>query len=570
MPRKRKLIAVLLAALVPGAGHLYLGLFQKGVAFLYASLLDVFLLLYFSSMVMDINVPLLIFLGVINPVLYFYNVYDALQSTDQMNRGNIKKNKLKPLTFGLLLVVGAIILIALYRKPKWLDGWVEQAGVYAVSVIFMAIAGFLVITAIRSRTNKVRIGRYTSSILWFGIGVLLLVDKWRDLDYMQLLLKWWPFIFVVGAMEYIVMHMIYRQPSGKRTMRFNFDIRNILLSVFIAASVFVIAEQELYMHLWNRVSLNLAAAAADFSEESGTRVDKPMITVPIEKNADKLVIDNVNGSVTVRKGAVQEVLVQTTIWVDEIARGEALGIAEQSTVEVGSNKAITISTHGQTYGKTGKRHPRMNLYITIPEYSNLNVDIRTTNGNMIMEHVRAASNIHLETGNGKIKLYHVIGDVTAKTLNGDVYFDGVYGDVNAETKRGSFEASNINGKIALSTLVGNISLVSSNGDIQVHTKNGNIFVDDAKSKLDAESLNGTIEIRTHAVGGDWSVYSAVGEMNLYLPEAGSYRVDGTATYGDITTNLPLTTEHKRLSGKIGNGDYLIQVEGNSDLHVWKY
>lgn len=85
-PRKRKFIAGLLAAVLPGTGHLYLGLLRKGVSVIFLIVLDIVALLYFSSIGMQINVPLLILLGLLIPVLYFYNVFDALQNADRILR----------------------------------------------------------------------------------------------------------------------------------------------------------------------------------------------------------------------------------------------------------------------------------------------------------------------------------------------------------------------------------------------------------------------------------------------------------------------------------------------------
>lgn len=85
-PRKRKFIAGLLAALIPGTGHLYFGLLRKGITFIFLILLDISALLYFSSIGMQINVPLLILLALIIPAIYFYNVYDVLQSADKIIR----------------------------------------------------------------------------------------------------------------------------------------------------------------------------------------------------------------------------------------------------------------------------------------------------------------------------------------------------------------------------------------------------------------------------------------------------------------------------------------------------
>lgn len=133
-PRKRKFIAGLLAAVIPGSGHLYFGLLRKGISFLFIILLDIAAMLYFSSIGMQINVPLLILLGLLIPVVYFYNVFDVLQSADRILLLPEESDPELPITagktsgrrawisepgisFGLLLLVGGALMFLFRQKP---------------------------------------------------------------------------------------------------------------------------------------------------------------------------------------------------------------------------------------------------------------------------------------------------------------------------------------------------------------------------------------------------------------------------------------------------------------------
>mgnify|MGYP001197140668 CR=1 FL=1 len=146
--RKRKFIAGLFAALLPGLGHIYLGLFKKGISFLFILILDGSALLYFSSKGMHINVPLLILLGLMIPVTYFYNLYDVLQAADYRITLRHKDPDLinEPIrqrhnpfagegsiSFGVLLVVGGMLLILFHLKPAWLERYIELHGQMTVA-----------------------------------------------------------------------------------------------------------------------------------------------------------------------------------------------------------------------------------------------------------------------------------------------------------------------------------------------------------------------------------------------------------------------------------------------------
>ncbi|MGG1880436.1 hypothetical protein ABDI30_23085 [Paenibacillus cisolokensis] len=159
--RKRKLYALLLSAILPGFGHLYLGLYRKGITFIMLLLLDISALLYFSSIGMQINVPLLILLGLLIPVGYFYNVYDALQAAEYMlsrrkreevefsqTPGGGSKNPFhgeQGAAFGLLLVVSGVLLILFHQKPAWLQTGIRDYGavVAAVVLILIGIGAFV-------------------------------------------------------------------------------------------------------------------------------------------------------------------------------------------------------------------------------------------------------------------------------------------------------------------------------------------------------------------------------------------------------------------------------------------
>jgi DUF4097 and DUF4098 domain-containing protein YvlB len=222
-----------------------------------------------------------------------------------------------------------------------------------------------------------------------------------------------------------------------------------------------------------------------------------------------------------------------------------------------------------TYGESGRRHPRVDITVIVPQNRFLDLDISTNSGSVTLIGLQAMNQFKLQTGNGNFKFWDVVGDVSARTLNGSAELYRIFGNAQVETQGGNLKAKGITGDATLSTLVGNISLVNSQGNINVTTKNGNIQVDAVPEEIKAESLNGKIQISSTLIGGDWNVYSAVGEIILALPEIGDYTITGSSGYGNITTNLPFNVSGKEISGFLGMGEHSVHVEGNSDLIVNK-
>ncbi|MCL9662452.1 DUF4097 domain-containing protein [Paenibacillus hunanensis] len=410
---------------------------------------------------------------------------------------------------------------------------------------------------------KIKVGRLTAALLWIVLGVLVIIDQRTDGGQLLLLLTWWPLILVAWGIEYVVFYLF----AKRRLLRMRFDIKGILLAVIAAAAVFLVTEQNQYLYLWSRVSLDLTAASAEFSEASGTRTELARVNVPVTEDTDEITIEGINGDLIVRTGNVEQIQVRPVVWVDEIKADDARAIAEATTIKASEGQEINIHAETKTYGESKNRQPRVNMEIVLPASRHFDINMQTTNGKISMSNVEALRNISVRTGSGSIVLNKVMGDVKAQATTGNVVINSVLGNLSADTSQGNFRVHDVSGSARLYTQVGDISLTSSLGDIEVNTRNGNIFVNEANFGVKAETLNGNIEIRSVSIGDDWSVYSAVGVINLYLPPSGDYTVDGSNSYGTIKTDLPLETKNKTLSGTFGNGDHTVRVDGNGDLNV---
>lgn len=419
--------------------------------------------------------------------------------------------------------------------------------------------------------RKIRVGRYTASLLLIAVGVLLIVDVFQNTEYMLQLLVWWPVIFVLLGLEYLIFFGVYYRKKGKSDngRRFRPDLKGIMSALVVAISVFIVTQQNHYMYLWNRVGLNLTSASMDFSQAKENRYDMGGVLVPVTMQTSDLVVDSVNGDITLIRRPVSNVEVRGTLWVDQAPAAQADKIAQASSLTSTDGKIIQIRPEVQSYGASSKRLPRMNMLITVPEDRRFNLQIRTSNGNITLNGVDAINSIRLETGNGNLIVNDAIGDVKGTTLNGQVKLHRITGDVDMRTNRGDMQAGDIDGAVALYTAVGDIGLARTKGDITADTQNGDINALDFTAKLNANSLNGTIKVHSKQVGGDWQIYSAVGDIVLGLPSNGDFQLEGSSSYGNLQTDFPFKIESKRISGQNGTGKYTINVEGNSNLMINK-
>ncbi len=158
IPLKRKFVAGMLSFLIPGTGHFYLGLMQRGILVMLTIILDIFAIVQLSLSA-NTNIPLITLFSLLIPVIYFYSIFDALQLTDRLNAKRHsfyadpneflveEAGSLKSLTSGnragwLLIGVGALFFV-LSRKPVWLTELISTAGSYIGAVILIVIGVYL-------------------------------------------------------------------------------------------------------------------------------------------------------------------------------------------------------------------------------------------------------------------------------------------------------------------------------------------------------------------------------------------------------------------------------------------
>ncbi|WP_312029626.1 DUF6677 family protein [Paenibacillus sedimenti] len=168
VPKKRKFVAGLLSFLMPGTGHFYLGLMQRGLFIMMLLILDIFTITTLASQETDANVPMITLFALFIPVIYFYNIFDALQATDNVNRrnelgdfangaaGSFMQDPLQKLfrgtNLGVMLITIGTLFFLLSSKPRWFTGLFDLMGSYIGSVVLI-VAG-LAMFLLESRKNK--------------------------------------------------------------------------------------------------------------------------------------------------------------------------------------------------------------------------------------------------------------------------------------------------------------------------------------------------------------------------------------------------------------------------------
>ncbi|NEZ41343.1 DUF6677 family protein [Paenibacillus alvei] len=153
-PKKSKFVSLFLSFIFPGAGHFYLGLMQRGLLIMMMLALDIVAIVYFTAIDAKVNVPLVVLLGLMLPVIYFFNLFDALQYTERVNHqamyGGFEPVRQGPL-LGLLLLFCGVAMLLLTVDPVWLRWFFTYAGSYAGAALLIGGGIFLLIKESRKR-----------------------------------------------------------------------------------------------------------------------------------------------------------------------------------------------------------------------------------------------------------------------------------------------------------------------------------------------------------------------------------------------------------------------------------
>lgn len=83
LPPKKKWIAGWLAFFIPGTGHLYLGQMVKGIVIMFLIVLNIFSIAL--AVIEDFPVLIVVLMSLLLPIIYFYSLFDAIQSADLVN-----------------------------------------------------------------------------------------------------------------------------------------------------------------------------------------------------------------------------------------------------------------------------------------------------------------------------------------------------------------------------------------------------------------------------------------------------------------------------------------------------
>jgi DUF4097 and DUF4098 domain-containing protein YvlB len=404
-------------------------------------------------------------------------------------------------------------------------------------------------------------GRYTAALLLITVGGAVIADKLTGMKLVPLLIEWWPVLFISLGLEYIFYNMKYKEQENQLKL----DVTGVVFAVVISAVVIVATQSA---SVFKNFEFSMDNPFASFGD--ARKFEKGITAIALPAAVDQLKLDNTTGNVTLQSGAVDQIQVELTVYVNLDDESEAAQIAQDSKLEHQvSGNTLTIKAAGKEYQSRfiGKQKPRMDLVVTMPEKQKLDMELVLTNGKVVASRLPIKERFTAQTTNGEILVSALEGTVSLETTNGHIGAKQTTGIIGIEATNGKVDIESHNGNAKLNSTNGKVVVKAVTGAVEAETTNGSIEVDGAAKSLRAHTTNGSVEISASVVEGDWDVETDHGKIELKLPSKGNYKVVGETGLGSIKSELPFTVNKKSIQGSIGAGTHTVKLETNGSIDI---
>jgi len=151
------------------------------------------------------------------------------------------------------------------------------------------------------------------------------------------------------------------------------------------------------------------------------------------------------------------------------------------------------------------------------------------------------------------------------------------GRANLRTGDGKIEISGLKGEMDLHSGDGNVVLDAVDGKLRASTGDGHIRASGRFDELDLKTGDGHVEVRAMAgssLAAGWRLETGDGNVTLEIPGDTSADVDLHTRDGHIDLDMPVTTEGKirenEVHGKLNGGGSLLTIRtGDGSIHLRK-
>lgn len=217
--------------------------------------------------------------------------------------------------------------------------------------------------------------------------------------------------------------------------------------------------------------------------------------------------------------------------------------------ENGDKVIIAVIQNNDWMPNIGINMVDVNLEVALPEKVYRALDVNLVSGDIMMENVKAKE-ISLSTSSGDINAKESLAEkkFVIHSISGDIMLqDSKTKDLQVDVTSGDSYIRNAEAKM--------VTLSSISGDV---------LIDRVKGDTEVGNISGDIQIRRDELDGNIKVDSTSGDVDIQLskdPQSLALNYNGVSGDANVQVNGMLFEEKSEhsIKGKIGNGDYVIDV-----------
>ncbi|MFD0681774.1 MULTISPECIES: DUF4097 family beta strand repeat-containing protein [unclassified Paenibacillus] len=410
-------------------------------------------------------------------------------------------------------------------------------------------------------------GRFTAALLLIAVGAAVMTDQYAGTHWTSLLIDWWPVLFITLGLEYIAFNMKY----GESEKQLKLDVGGVVFAVLISAVVIGSTQSTETIRGWFG-QINLSNHWGSMMSGEGSKFQKETVSIPIPAGVDHIsVLNHSNGSVTVKSGTSDQLLIDMTVYVALSDEKEAASIADQTRLKNSlDGNTLKLTTEGKAFGDGPPwvtRRPNIDMVITVPSQVQVSMDLEMSNGKFKADQLTFKKDLKVRTTNGEIQVTSINGNLDLESTNAAIKAAKTKGNMQLGTTNGSIEIDDHQGNARIASTNGRLKTAGVTGSIEAETTNGGIIVTDAPQELKAHTTNGSVEVTSRIVNGNWDVETSRGKVTLKLPPSGDYKIKGEGQNSQIHSNLPLQVRKNKIEGTIGSGKHDIRIETKGSLSI---
>jgi hypothetical protein len=174
--------------------------------------------------------------------------------------------------------------------------------------------------------------------------------------------------------------------------------------------------------------------------------------------------------------------------------------------------------------------------------------------------------VHLERIKGTVRVEGQDLRVRLREIGGEAIVRTSLSELFVESTEAALEISND---------FGDIAIAKANGPVKVESRDGDVRVSELRGPLKLTADGNEVEVSWAEIRGeeDSSVSNQRGNVSLRLPANGRCRVDASAEFGSIESDLPgvrVSDDGRAASGALGGASKpLVRVRAGGALYIGK-